>query len=203
MIGNREIRDLAYEQVVVSYDHTIDLCSLRRRKRLANNGHYNNFKLSYNFADILQTNKQIYDEARRIYYSQNQFNMGVGGNHYRSTTTVSMDVIKEFMKRIPKHQVARITEVSVEIFFVPPNSFELNFDMKRRELLDSKDLCYIGKLLGKHFTNLKTLFFEHRHDQQRPWPEVSDQLQDQVNKKLQSMEEAIYQLRRLGEVVST
>lgn len=113
-----------------------------------------------------------------------------------------MNGLKEFVKRIPAYQLAQISTVSVEILYARDSSLA-NIKLEREELLNSKDLCSIGEIFGKHFTGLETLFFKHHHKRMGVRKVVLPPLQEKIDKELRMMAEALLGLERLKTIVSS
>jgi hypothetical protein len=152
-----EIRNKIYDLLLI-HDEPIPIACPRkkkknhwwRRKKKQGQEHH-----TY-FASVLRVNKQISLEAKTIFYARNTFIVSTGIG--RSETQANHHGFAEFGKRVPKHCLALITRIELDMWIMAPNPhgslwYEyLDSENLKKDLITLWKMC---KFMLVHFTGLE------------------------------------------------
>lgn len=114
-----EIRNEIYDLLVVR-EEPILIASPRKIKRKC---FWRKLKTQTqrhtNFASLLRVGKQISREAKTVFYARNTFIIGSG--RYGSTRQANIHGFRNFIVRVPKHCLALIRRVELDLCMLTPN----------------------------------------------------------------------------------
>jgi hypothetical protein len=138
-----EIRNKIYKLVLIK-NKPIIITSPRKKYQL---------KQKYpNSASLLMVNKQIYAEAKFLFYSLNEF--VIGNEHWGSTIFANLHGLQAFISRVPKDCLEHIRKVHFEgCLYLKEYSY-----LTRRS--NAKQLLTMSRTMLKYFKGVESLEIE-------------------------------------------
>jgi len=112
--------------------------------------------ITNHFGAILQVNKQLHGEATPVFYSANQFAVGIGD--YGSSSSSNFHGLKAFLARVPVRYISLIKRVVLTIHLIPEDRHW--FPDQARVFAfsgDASDAETISRILITCFTGLQSV----------------------------------------------